>query len=252
MGRRDRERVPGIVPVRIWGTNREGQPFSEHVCTVNISSAGARVVGVRTPLTPGDTIGVQYRARQARFQIVWVIDRATSGGSELGLQCLQPEKHIWQTDLPEPAPDKYEVPDVRPRNCERRYKDRRSHTRFPISGCVFIAGTRGTEGMSAKLGDISLTGCYVETSDPWQAGSAVTLLLKIGTNEIRAAGVVRVHYPGVAMGIEFTHLNPSDLRILNNLISKLELSDAAEAPLATISAQSVAVQQLRLQSGIRG
>jgi len=43
MGRRDRERVPAIVPVRIWGTNRNEKPFSEHVCTVDISGTGARL-----------------------------------------------------------------------------------------------------------------------------------------------------------------------------------------------------------------
>jgi hypothetical protein len=227
MGRRDRERVPAIVPVRIWGTNRHQRPFSEQVCTVNISGTGARLGGVRTPLSNGDTIGLQYRNRQARFRIVWIVVSGTSWGSEVGLQCLQPEKNIWQTDLPEPAPDRFEVPQANARRYVSRHRDRRSHTRFPISGDVFVGGVRGSAGFTAKLGDVSLTGCYVETGNPLQTGRTLTLLIKIGNHEIRAAGVVRVSYPGVAMGIEFTHLNPADQRTLNELISQLK---AAETP----------------------
>lgn len=236
MGRRDRERVPAIVPVRIWGTNREGKPFSEHVCTVNISGTGAQLRGVRTPLSNGDTVGLQYRNRQARFRIVWIVASDTSWGIEVGLQCLQPEKNIWQTDLPEATPDRYEVPEVNTRKYVSRHRDRRSHTRFPISGDVLVAGTYGSSGFAAKLGDVSLTGCYVETGTPLQADRALTLLLKIGTGEIRAAGVVRVLYAGAAMGIEFTYLNPADQRALSELISQLQ---AAEAPPALLGSMAM-------------
>jgi PilZ domain len=235
MGRRDRERVPAIVPVRIWGTNREGKPFSEHVCTVNISGTGARLGGIRTSLSNGDTIGLQYRARQARFRIVWIVASEASWGIEMGLQCLQPEKNIWQTDLPEAAPDRYEVPEVNARKYVSRYRDRRSRTRYPISGNVFVAGICGSSGFAAKLGDLSLTGCYVETDTPLQAGCALTLLFKIGNREMRAGGVVRVFYAGAAMGIEFTHLNPADKRTLNQLISQLRASETPPALLGSIA-----------------
>jgi hypothetical protein len=159
----------------------------------------------------------------------------TSWGIEVGLQCLQPEKNIWQTDLPEPAPDRYEVPKVNARKYVSRHRDRRSHTRFPISGDVFVAGARGSAGFAAKLGDVSFTGCYVETGIPLRTGRTVKLLLKIGNHEIRAAGVVRVCYAGVAMGIEFTHLHPADQRTLHELIPQLH---AAEAPPALLSSMA--------------
>ncbi len=108
MGGGDRERLPGIVPVRIWGSTSEDKPFSERVCTVNISGRGARLRGVRARLAEGDFIGLQYRSRQARFQVVWVAESDMSGESDVGIECLEPEKDIWQTDLPEPTPDLYE------------------------------------------------------------------------------------------------------------------------------------------------
>jgi hypothetical protein len=246
MGRRERERLPAIVPVRIWGTDCEGKPFSEHVCTVNISGAGARLGGVRAPLSKGDIIGLQFHSRQARFRIAWIVATGTSWGGEIGLQCLQPEKNIWQTALPEPAPDSFLVPEVNPRKYRSRRKDRRSHTRFPVSGHVFVGATRGSAGFPAKLGDVSLTGCYVETDRPMQTGSTLTLLLKIGNHEIKAAGVVRVFYEGVAMGIEFTHMNPADRRTLNELVSQLQ---GAEARLAMLSSMAMLQVSQRCDTG---
>jgi PilZ domain-containing protein len=243
MGRRDRERVPAIVPVRIWGTNRNERPFSEYVCTVNISGTGARLGGVRSPLAIGDTVGLQYRTRQARFRVVWTVESGVSWGNEVGLQCLQPEKNIWQTDLPEPAPDRYEVPDVKTRNYASRHRGRRSHTRFPISGYAFVSVAHGSAGFAAKLGDISLNGCYVETGTPLHAGRTLTLLLKIGNYEIRAAGVVRVLYEGVAMGIEFTHLNPADQRTLNELISRLKAAETPP-PVALLDLMSISTKRI--------
>jgi hypothetical protein len=243
MGRRDRQRVRAIVPVRIWGTDRDEKPFSEHVCTVNISGTGVRLVGVRTRLSIGDTVGLQYRNRLARFRIVWVVVSGTSRGDDLGLQCLQPEKHIWQTDLPGPAPDVYDAPESKSRGSESRGRDRRFLTRYPISGDVLVADASGSDRLSGKLGDISLTGCYMETSNPWQAGCVLTLMLKIGSFEIRAAGVVRVVYAGVAMGIEFTHLNPADQRALNHVITKLQGVEAVAARPGSTLAQTMAPQQ---------
>jgi hypothetical protein len=62
MGRRDRQRVTAIVPVRIWGTDRDEKPFSVHVCTGNIGGTGVRLVGVRTRLSIGGTVGLGYGA----------------------------------------------------------------------------------------------------------------------------------------------------------------------------------------------
>ena len=235
MGRRDRQRVPAIVPVRIWGADREGKPFSEHVCTVNISGTGARLGGVRTPLSNDATLGLQYRNRQARFRIVWMVASDTSWGIEVGLQCMQPEKNVWQTDLPEPAPDPYEVPQMKARKHESRHRERRGHPRFPVSGDVVVADESGGSVYAAKLGDVSLSGCYVETGRAMQAGRSLTLLLKIGANEIRAAGVVRVSYEGAAMGIEFTHLTSGDELALSELIAQLQAAEASPALLGSMA-----------------
>ena len=91
MGRRRQPRLKGILPVRIQGTDCEGEPFFEHGCTANISSGGVSLLGVCTRLSVGGTIDLQYRNRQARFRVVWII-LATPPEKHIGLECLQPEK----------------------------------------------------------------------------------------------------------------------------------------------------------------
>ncbi len=52
--------------------------------------------------------GCNIAVDKARFQVVWVAESDMSGESDVGIECLEPEKDIWQTDLPEPTPDLYE------------------------------------------------------------------------------------------------------------------------------------------------
>ena len=189
--------------MRIWGADHEGKPFAEHVCTIDISNKGASLAAVRTRLSPGDTVGVQYHNRQARFRVVWVVPASSGSGTHVGLECLQPEKELWPVAIP------------------TEEEGRRAHTRFPVSGKVYVKKKGGGDGQWAKLGDISLTGCYLQTSDPLEVGRSTSLSIKIAHNEFKATAIVRSCYPGVAMGMEFTFLSNTDRRTLQRLIADL-------------------------------
>ncbi len=221
MGRRLQPRVKGILPVRVWGADHEGKPFAEHVCTIDISNKGASLAGVRTALSPGDTVGVQYHNRQARFRVIWVVPTSTGLGNHVGLQCLQPEKELWPVDTPTEGPDAYVQSGTALGNEYSSQEGRRAHTRFPVSGKAYVKKKGGGEGQWAKLGDISLTGCYLQTRDPLEVGRSVALSIKIAHNEFRATAVVRTCYPGTAMAMEFTFLSNTDRRTLQRLIAHL-------------------------------
>jgi len=206
MGRCVQPRVKGILPVRIWGVDHEGKPFAEHVCTINISNKGARLATVRARLSPGDTVGLQYHNRQARFRVVWVVPTSSGSGNHVGLECLQPEKEVWPVAIPtEDTED----------------KGRRAPTRFPVSGRVYVKKKRGGDGQWAQLGDISLTGCYLQTSRPLDVGRSTALSIKVGHSEFQATAIVRTCYPRTAMGMEFTFLSNTDRRTLQRLIADL-------------------------------
>ena len=221
MGRRLQPRVKGILPVRVWGADHEGKPFAEHVCTIDISNKGTSLAGVRTALSPGDTVGVQYHNRQARFRVIWVVPTSSGLGNHVGLECLQPEKELWPVTTPTEGPDAYVQSGTGLGNEYSSQEGRRAHTRFPVSGKAYVKKKGGGEGQWAKLGDISLTGCYLQTGDPMEVGRSASLSIKIAHHEFRATAVVRTCYPGTAMAMEFTFLSNADRRTLQRLIAHL-------------------------------
>lgn len=225
MGRRIQPRVKGILPVRIWGADAEGKPFAEHVCTIDISNKGASLAGVRAPLSPGDTVGVQYRNRQARFRVAWVTPATEEQGKNVGLECLQPEKDLWPVETPTEGADPYVPVEARLRQQHSARENRRVHTRYPVSGAAYVKMLNGAGGRWAKLGDLSLSGCYLHTAEPLDVGRSLSVLIKIADHEFETAAIVRSCYPGMAMGLEFTFLSNTDRAALRSVIARLKELD---------------------------
>ena len=76
------------------------------------------------------------------------------------------------------------------------------------------------------LRNVSLRGCYVQTSRPLPVGSEIDLLLFIGDRTVRARAKVRYTRRDAGMGVEFTHLGPEALFILQRLIREMERGEA--------------------------
>jgi len=210
--------------VRIWGADHEGKAFAEHVCTIDISNKGVSVAGLRAALSPGDTVGVQYHNRQARFRVAWVVPASEGPGNRVGLECLQPEKELWPVTTPAEGPDPF-VQSALHRKESSSQEGRRAHTRFPVSGEAYVKNQGADAGRRARLSDISLTGCYLQTSDPLEVGRSTLLAIKVAHNQFNATAVVRTCYPGAAMGLEFTFLSNADRRTLQLLIAHLKEFD---------------------------
>jgi len=72
------------------------------------------------------------------------------------------------------------------------------------------------------LRNVSLHGCYVETTRPLAVGSEIELLLFLGDRTVRAGAKVRYVHRSIGMGVEFTHLGPEALFILQRLIRDID------------------------------
>jgi len=179
---------------------------------------------VRAALSPGDAVGVQYRNRQARFRVAWVAPANEGQGNRVGLECLQPEKELWPVATPTEGPDPF-VQSALHREEPSSQEGRRAQTRFPVSGEAYVKNTSADDGRRARLGDISLTGCYLQTSDPLEVGRSTLLAIKVAHNQFNATAIVRSCYPGAAMGLEFTFLSNADRRTLQRLIAHLKQFD---------------------------
>jgi DNA-binding response OmpR family regulator len=72
-----------------------------------------------------------------------------------------------------------------------------------------------------KLTDLSLGGCYVETSAPFPERALIDLCLKTGELEVHTEGMVRVAHPGEGMGVEFPSRTAEQRAQVENLINFL-------------------------------
>ncbi len=272
MPRRREDRVLIALPVRIWGMDANGKPFSQNAQTVDITKLGARLGGVKAGLLAGEIIGVQHEQEKSRFRILWVGAAGTPFASQIGLHCVEPEKYIWGVSLAQlrmtsaaasrilgpsarpavhaaPAPIAAEPP--APALLEK--KGRRQDTRFACTGSVEIRQEGIGPPLWATLSDISINGCYAETLAPLPAKTKLRIKVNSRGYEFMAVGEVRTCHPQVGMGINFTQLSVEDRDRLDQLVSELsgEPRAAAAPPPPVMDATTSAIVATLNEAGIK-
>jgi hypothetical protein len=94
--------------------------------------------------------------------------------------------------------------------------DRRRAPRFPfIASAEVLAESAGTR-LSARISDISATGCYVDTINPLVDGTAVRLKILTETHTFEAPATVVYSVAHLGMGLRFGEVQPNALDILQN------------------------------------
>jgi hypothetical protein len=105
-------RTKAVLPLKVFGTTSDGEPFSELVHTLDISLTGSRIAGVQQELRAGDVITLQYKYRRATFKVVWV--RRPGSDTRIfhvGLECLENSDDFWGVKLVEQGVEMPELPD---------------------------------------------------------------------------------------------------------------------------------------------
>jgi diguanylate cyclase (GGDEF)-like protein/putative nucleotidyltransferase with HDIG domain len=87
------------------------------------------------------------------------------------------------------------------------YKDRRSHPRLKCRVTVELQTEAGSIPMFANLTDISLGGCFVETSTIVSPGSQIKLGFSMDDASLTAEGVVARLDPGSGIAVQFREMN---------------------------------------------
>ncbi len=215
MGRRRDGRVNVELAVRIWGLDKDGEPFTENVRTGDIGGAAARLTGVRTALRVSDVIGAQHGEEKSRFRVVWVRDTG-DGAFDVGVESADSAHYIWAASH-QAIMQAAEVQDSGPVFAERR-RDKRV-------ACDGAAEIRRQDGDKASWGgrvsDLSAGGCYIEMPHPLPVNTEMTLALNILNIEFRCQAKVRTSHPFVGMGLLFTQVSIDDRCELNELLASL-------------------------------
>ncbi|HEY1265410.1 MAG TPA: PilZ domain-containing protein [Terriglobales bacterium] len=224
MGKRLELRHAIRLPVRIFGTDADGQMFSENVFSFDISPQGARLDGVKSKIKVGEIIGVSHGASKGRFAVKWVGKAGTPQAGQIGLVTVSPEKNIWDAPLPKGGSDNYTEPVA---HADRRQADRRQGGERRENArlkCV-ISVQLQPEGESApiwgKAVDMSLGGCFVEMPIPLPKGTRLKIGIWINDNKLRASGRVVSSRPGFGIGVQFTELSQMDAGQLRDFLKSI-------------------------------
>lgn len=110
MGRRKEKRFELALPVRVWGMDADGQMFEQHATTSDVTTTGARIIGITHPLHRGCVIGLEHGGSRARFRVTYVGGAEDGTEGKIGVQLLDSGKFIWGRVIPRVLGDQFEPP----------------------------------------------------------------------------------------------------------------------------------------------
>jgi len=94
------DRVALAIPIRIRGTDSQGQPFDEKSQTLVISRYGA-LIALARPLVAGQVITIGYigTGREASARVIEQAEEEKRP-SLYGIEIVSPEANIWEIHFP--------------------------------------------------------------------------------------------------------------------------------------------------------
>jgi PilZ domain len=96
-------------------------------------------------------------------------------------------------------------------------KERRTDFRVPLNLPARYDGLSGAH--EAKIEDISLGGCFVNTRGQVDPGEAITVEVKLPSGEwLQLKGAVTTYQPGIGFGIIFSNVTTEQEHTLQQLI----------------------------------
>ena len=110
--------------------------------------------------------------------------------------------------------------------------DRRRHIRYPCEGSLELRLEDGSGRTWATFTDISEQGCYAEMMNTYPQGTKFELCLELFGLRITSAAIVRINYPFLGMGIEFTAMGQADRDRLEEMVRLLDNNSGASAATA--------------------
>jgi hypothetical protein len=97
-------------------------------------------------------------------------------------------------------------------------RERRTNSRVPLNLPVRYDGLSGAH--EARIEDISMGGCFVNTHGQVDSGEVITVEIKMVSGEwLELRGEVTSCQPGIGFGLVFSFLTDEEQRSLQQLIT---------------------------------
>ena len=100
--------------------------------------------------------------------------------------------------------------------------ERRYNPRYECEGSAEIRVPSQGRLLRGRIVNLSLGGCYIETSASLDIGTKIEIVLRVAGLAFRAAGEIKSVYGSAGVGIQFTGMSAGGRSRLNELIGELE------------------------------
>lgn len=221
---RNDKRVHVALPIRITYWDEDNKPGLEMACTYDISASGARISKLRAVNQAGEIVAVERGRNKAYCRVVWIGDEKSKLHGQIGLQCVEPDRNIWENELRD-MDGVYEKVEKTREITKYVAGNRRQRERVPIEGKAEIVKEDSlalNSSHQAELKDLSEVGCLVKTKEVLLPGTDIKLILKVANYDLAIKGKVKHSALDVGVGIEFAQIRKSDRQTLKFLLQKLK------------------------------
>jgi hypothetical protein len=204
-------RIHAALPVRLTWVD-DGKTITLTVCTIDVSQKGARLAGVAGLKASGQLIAIRRKTSEAKFRVVWIGKPQTPHEGQVGVECLDNDKIIWDVDFAK-AHEDFEPLNVNSKPSE-------TPSRYNCEGKVLVWSEQGSiGGFEAQLQTIGLSFCEVNGAISFQG----PLLLHISTDDaqVTVKGIARETTHEGWSWVDFSEIRRGDRQELQNLILRL-------------------------------
>jgi CheY-like chemotaxis protein len=102
--------------------------------------------------------------------------------------------------------------------------ERRQQPRYQCSLGAEVSRAGSTIQQRCAVSDVSVGGCYVQTSEPLPVGTAIEIVLRTQDLKLRLRGKVQSVHRGLGMGVQFNVMRLEEQQQLERLMSEVQTS----------------------------
>lgn len=212
------KRVQILLPVRVAVWVEGQRPGFQMACTCDISASGARLVGVRGVKAVGEVLVVERGKGRAFYRVMWIGKPGTPQHDQVGVQCIEQGKVIWDVNLDE-AEELYEPV---PAGLGDQLRGREQVVEHPAGGAQvqIFSDASGQSLAKGELTRVSYNSCHIKTSASVPVRASVHILITAETFDIRLRGFVQPSdIPGnLSLGLQ--EIRRGDRRAFDALMGK--------------------------------
>jgi len=110
--------------------------------------------------------------------------------------------------------------------------ERRTEPRTPMIAQAEVADIASGVKLSARVSDLSMSGCYLDALTPLPEGSDVHIRIAFNSEKLALRAKIRFSHPGLGMGVQFDALTGEQMQTLHNWL----VSIGAKRPLRAVTA----------------